>query len=224
MFEAEIEMERRSSVLPLILMMCLAGAILGLVAYIVLQVRQRTPLSAEQASPVVAAALQTTAPAVIHFHTGRVKPSNDDKPEDPNYRLLEKAGLVKVAKAAKGSALVSLTPAGERMLAAIPGSKKTEETDGTLLYQIPLANRQFVSIASVEMTGVNSAAVAYNWKWVPNQLGDVFDAGGPLVKGFNMWERQTLIKTYQADFYHSDSLRSTMFLARTAKEWKIATP
>ena len=224
MFEAEIEMERRSSVLPLILMMCLAGAILGLVAYIVLQVRQRTPLSAEQASPVVAAALQTTAPAVIHFHTGRVKPSNDDKPEDPNYRLLEKAGLVKVAKAAKGSALVSLTPAGERMLAAIPGSKKTEETDGTLLYQIPLANRQFVSIASVEMTGVNSAAVAYNWKWEPNQLGDVFDAGGPLVKGFNMWERQTLIKTYQADFYHSDSLRSTMFLARTAKEWKIATP
>jgi hypothetical protein len=223
-FEAEIEMERRSSVLPLILMMCLAGAILGLVAYIVLQVRQRTPLSAEQASPVVAAALQTTAPAVIHFHTGRVKPSNDDKPEDPNYRLLEKAGLVKVAKAAKGSALVSLTPAGERMLAAIPGSKKTEETDGTLLYQIPLANRQFVSIASVEMTGVNSAAVAYNWKWVPNQLGDVFDAGGPLVKSFNMWERQTLIKTYQADFYHSDSLRSTMFLARTAKEWKIATP
>ena len=224
MFEAEIEMERRSSVLPLILMMCLAGAILGLVAYIVIQVRQRTPLTAEQASPVVAAALQTTAPAVIHFHTGRVKPSNDDKPEDPNYRLLEKAGLVKVAKAAKGSALVSLTPAGERMLAAIPGSKKTEETDGTLLYQIPLANRQFVSIASVEMTGVNSAAVAYNWKWVPNQLGDVFDAGGPLVKGFNMWERQTLIKTYQADFYHSDSLRSTMFLARTAKEWKIATP
>jgi hypothetical protein len=222
-FEAEVEMERRSSILPLLLMMCLAGAILGLVAYIVLQVRQRTPLNAEQASPVVAAALQTTAPTVIHFHTGRVKPSADDKPEDPNYRLLEKAGMVKVAKAGKGSALVSLTPAGERMMAAVPGTKKIEEKDGTFLYQVPVADRQFVSIASVEMSGVNTASVAYNWKWVPNQLGDVFDAGGPLVKSFNMWERQTLINKYQADFYHSDSLRSTMFLARNGREWKIAT-
>jgi len=209
--------------LPLILMMCLAAAILGLVAYIVLQVRQRTPLSAEQASPVVAAALQTTAPTVIHFHTGRVKPSADDTPEDPNYRLLEKAGMVKIAKAGKGLALVSLTPAGERMMATIPGSKKTEETDGTFLYQVPVANRQFVNIVSVEMAEVNTAAVAYNWKWVPNQLGDVFDAGGPLVKSFNMWERQTLIKKYQVDFYHSDSVRSTMYLARNGREWKLAT-
>jgi len=222
-FEAEVEMERRSSFLPLILMMCLAAAILGLVAYIVLQVRQRTPLSAEQASPVVAAALQTTAPTVIHFHTGRVKPSADDTPEDPNYRLLEKAGMVKIAKAGKGLALVSLTPAGERMMATIPGSKKTEETDGTFLYQVPVANRQFVNIVSVEMAEVNTAAVAYNWKWVPNQLGDVFDAGGPLVKSFNMWERQTLIKKYQVDFYHSDSVRSTMYLARNGREWKLAT-
>jgi len=204
-------------------MMCLAAAILGLVAYIVLQVRQRTPLSAEQASPVVAAALQTTAPTVIHFHTGRVKPSADDTPEDPNYRLLEKAGMVKIAKAGKGLALVSLTPAGERMMATIPGSKKTEETDGTFLYQVPVANRQFVNIVSVEMAEVNTAAVAYNWKWVPNQLGDVFDAGGPLVKSFNMWERQTLIKKYQVDFYHSDSVRSTMYLARNGREWKLAT-
>lgn len=224
MFEAEVEMERRSSILPLILMMGLAAAILGLVAYVVLQVRQRTPLSAEQASPIVAAALQTSAPTVIHFHTGRVKPSEGDKPEDPNYRLLEKAGLVKVAKTAKGSALVSLTPSGERMMAVVPGSKKTEEQDGTFLYQVPLADRKFVSIAGVEMTGVNSAAVAYNWKWVPNQLGDVFDAGGPLVKSFNMWERQTLINKYQADFYHGDSSRSTIFLARNGREWKLATP
>jgi hypothetical protein len=204
-------------------MICLAGAIVGLVGYIVLQVRQRTPLNAEQASPVVAAALQTTAPTVIHFHTGRVKASEGDKPEDPNYRLLEKAAIVKVAKAGSGAALVSLTPAGERMLAAIPGSKKSEEKDGTLLYQVPIASRQFVGVAGVEMSGVNNASVAYNWKWVPNQLGDVFDAGGPLVKSFNMWERQTLINKYQAAFYHSDSLRSTMFLARTGKEWKIAT-
>lgn len=58
MFEAEVEMERRSSFLPLVLMMCLVVAIAGLAVYIVLQVRERTPLRAEQASPVVAATLQ----------------------------------------------------------------------------------------------------------------------------------------------------------------------
>lgn len=221
MFEAEVEMERRSSFLPLVLMLCLIVAIAGLAVYVVLQAGERTPLHAELAGPVVAATLQKAPPAIIHFHTGHVKPSTGDKPEDPNYRLLEKAGLVKVAKAEHGSALVSLTPAGERLLTELPGVKKSEETDGTFLYQAPLAQRQFVSVASVEMSGVNNAIVAYNWKWAPNQLGDVFDAGGPLVKSFNMWERQTLISKYNADFYHGDSTRSTLILSRNGREWKI---
>jgi len=221
MFEAEVEMEKRSSFLPLVLMMCLVAAIAGLGVYIVLQFRERTPLTAEQASPLVTATLQKAAPASIRFHTGHVKPSGDDKPGDPNYRLLEKAGIVKLAKAEHGSTLVSLTPAGERMLTELQGVKKSQETDGTVLYQAPLAERQFVSVASVEMSGVNNAIVAYNWKWVPNQLGDVFDAGGLLVKGFNMWERQTLINKYNADFYHGDPTRSTLVLARNGKEWKI---
>jgi len=221
MFEAEVEMERRSSFLPLVLMMCLVVAIAGLAVYIVLQVRERTPLSAEQASPVVAATLQKAAPATIHFHTGRVKPSGNDKPADPNYRLLEKAGIVKMAKAEHGATLVSLTPAGERLLAGLPGFKKSEEADGTVLVEAPLAQRQFVSVAGVEMSGVNNAVVAYNWRWIPNQLGDVFDAGGSLVKSFNLWERQTLINKYNADFYHGDPTRSTLVLARNGKEWKI---
>jgi len=222
MFEAEVEMERRSSFLPLVLMMCLVVAIAGLAVYIVLQVRERTPLSAEQASPVVAATLQKAAPATIHFHTGRVKPSGNDKPADPNYRLLEKAGIVKMAKAEHGATLVSLTPAGERLLAGLPGFKKSEEADGTVLVEAPLAQRQFVSVAGVEMSGVNNAVVAYNWRWIPNQLGDVFDAGGSLVKSFNLWERQTLINKYNANFYHGDSTRSTMVLARSGHDWKIA--
>lgn len=222
MFEAEVEMEKRSSFLPLVLMMCLVAAIAGLAVYIVLQVRERTPLSAEQASPIVQATLQKTSPATIHFHTGHVKPSTDDKPADPNYRLLEKAGIVKMAKAEHGSTLVSLTPAGERLLTGLPGFKKSEEADGTFLYQAPLAQRQFVSVANVEMSGDNNAIVAYTWKWVPNQLGDVFDAGGSLVKSFNLWERQTLINKYNADFYHGDPTRSTIILARNGREWKIA--
>ncbi len=74
MFEAEVEMERRSSVLPLLLMMCLVAAIVGLAGYVILQARGKT-LSAQQASGIVAAALQQRGPAVIHFRTGLVKPS-----------------------------------------------------------------------------------------------------------------------------------------------------
>jgi len=93
--------------------------------------------------------------------------------------LLEKAGIVKLGKLAQGKVQVSITPAGERLLAGLPDFKTTKEDDGTILYQASLARRQFVGIAGVTMMGVNSATVDYNWKWVPNQLGDVFDAGGP---------------------------------------------
>ena len=223
MFEAEVEMERRSSFLPLVLMMCLVTAIVGLATYVLLQVRERTPLSAEQASGIVAATLQGPGPAIIHFRTGLVKPSADEKPGDPNYRLLEKAGIVKLAKASQGSVVVSITPGGERLMTGLPRFKKSKETDGTFLYQAPLAQRQFVSIAGVNMNGVNTAIVEYNWRWVPNQLGDVFDAGGPMVKSFNMWERQTLINKYEADFYHGNPTRSTLALVRSGKEWKIST-
>jgi len=222
MFEAEVEMERRSSFLPLVLMMCLAAAIVGLAAYVLLQVRERTPLSAQQASGVVAATLQGPGPAVIHFRTGLVKPSIDVKPDDPNYRLLEKAGIVKSVKAPRGSVLVSITPVGERLMTGLPGFAKSKEADGTFSYQAPLAQRQFVSIAGVNMNGGNNAIVEYNWKWVPNQLGDVFDAGGPLVKSFNRWERQTLINKYEADFYHGNPTKSTIALVRNGREWKIS--
>ena len=223
MFEAEVAMEKRSSFAPLILMLCLVGAIVGLAGYVILQVRDKTPLTAEQASGIVAAALQGRGPAIIHFHKGLVKPSADDKPEDPNYRLLEKAKIVKLGKAAKGSVMVSITPEGERLMTGLPGFKKSKEEDGTFLYQAPLAQRQFVSIAGVTMVSANSATVDYNWKWVPNQLGDVFDAGGPMVKSFNTWERQTLINKYAAAFYHGEPTRSTLALARNGKEWKFST-
>jgi len=222
MFEAEVEMERRSSFLPLVLMMCLVTAIVGLAAYVLLQVRERTPLSTQQASGIVAATLQGPGSAIIHFRTGLVKPNTDLKPGDPNYRLLEKAGIVKLAKAPRGSVLISITPEGERLMTGLPGFTKSKEADGTFSYQAPLAQRQFVSIAGVNMNGGNNAIVEYNWKWVPNQLGDVFDAGGPLVKGFNLWERQTLINKYEVDFYHGNPTKSTIALVRNGREWKIS--
>jgi len=221
MFEAEVEMERRSSFLPLLLMMCLIAAILGLATYVVFQVRGRANLRAEQANGIVAAALEGPGPAVTHFRTGLVKSNGDEKPGDPNYRLLEKAGLVTVVRAPRG-ALVSLTPKGESLIGAIAGVQETKEADGAITYRVPLAQRQLVKIAGITASGVNNVAVEYTWRWTPNALGAVFDASGPLVKSFNLWDRQTLINKYEADFYRGEPTRSTLLLARNGREWKIS--
>jgi hypothetical protein len=223
MFEAEVEMERRSSFLPMLLLLCLVAAIAGMVTYVVFQVKAKTPLSAQEANGIVAAALQGPGPAIIHFRSGLVVSSVAEKPGDPNYRLLEKAGIVKLAKAPRGAELISVTPGGERLVTAIPGFKKWKEPDGTFTYQVPLAQRQLVNVTAVNMIGVNNATVEYTWKWVPNQMGDLFDAGAPLVKGFNLWDRQTLINKYEADFYHGNPAKSTLALARTDRGWNIST-
>jgi len=222
MFEAEVEMERRSSFLPMLLMVCLVAAILGMVTYVAFQVRTRTPLNAQEATRVVETVLQGPGAAVLHFRSGLVVSSVAEKPGDPNYRLLEKVGIVKLAKAPHGAELISVTPAGERLVSAIPGFKKWKEADGTFTYQVPLAQRQLVSIADIKMTAVNNATVQYTWKWVPNQMGDLFDAGGPTVKSFNLWDRQTLINKYEADFYHGSPSKSTLTLARADQGWKIS--
>lgn len=221
-FEAEVKMEKQSSVLPLLLLLSLMAAVLGVVAYVVLEIRARQPLSTKEAGSVVESILKAQGPAVIHFHGGLVMPSVDEKPRDPHYRLLEKAGVVRTAKAAGGGTMVTLTPAGER-LASIPGFKKWKNADRTTSYAIPLAERQLVEISSITMTGVNDAAVQYTWKWVPNQLGDDLDAAGKLVKSFNTWDRATLIEKYGADFYHGDPTRASVNLVRTDKGWKVAT-
>jgi len=221
-FEAEVKMEKQSSVLPLLLLLSLMAAVLGVVAYVVLEIRARQPLSTKEAGSVVESILKAQGPAVIHFHGGLVMPSVDEKPRDPHYRLLEKAGVVKTAKAAGGGSMVTLTPVGER-LASIPGFKKWKNADRTTSYAIPLAERQLVEISSITMTGVNDAAVQYTWKWVPNQLGDDLDAAGKLVKSFNTWDRATLIEKYGADFYHGDPTRASVNLVRTDKGWKVAT-
>jgi hypothetical protein len=222
MFEAEVEMERRSSFLPLLLMMCLVAAILGLASYIFLQVQARAPLTAEQANAIVAASFQGSTPVLIHFHTGLVKPDADEKPSDPNYRLLEKAGILRLAKAPQGKVAVSLTPKGESLLTTLPGYKKSKEANGTYLYRAPLAQRQLLSVAGTTVTGVNDVLVEYNWKWVSTPLGDIFDASGPLVKSFNTWDRQTLINKYEVDFYHADSTKSQLTLVRDGRDWKVS--
>lgn len=223
MFEEEVRLEKQSSILPLLLLLSLMAAVLGVVAYVVLEIRARQPLTAKEASGVVERVLKAQAPAVAHFHGGLVMPSVDEKPRDPHYRLLEKAGVVKTGKAAGGGTMVKVTPTGERLASSIPGFKKWKNADGTISYAIPLAERQLVAISKVTMNGVNNAVVEYTWKWIPNQLGDDFDAAGNMVKAFNTWDRATLIEKYGADFYHGDPTRAGVNLVRTDKGWKVAT-
>ena len=52
-------------------------------------------------------------------------------------------------------------------------------------------------------------------------MGDLFDAGGSLVKSFDLWDRQTLIDRYEADFHHGNPTKSTLAFARTDRGWKI---
>ena len=222
-FEAEVKMEKQSSILPLLLLLSLMAAVLGVVAYVVLEIRARQPLSTKEATTVVQSILQAQGPAITHFHAGLVMPSVDEKPRDPHYRLLEKLGMVKTSKAAGGGTMVTVTPAGERLLSSIPDVKKWKNADATTSYAIPLATRQLVDISKVTMNGVNHAQVDYTWKWVPNQLGDDFDAAASLIKGFNTWDRATLIDKYGADFYHGEPSRANVSLMRTDKGWQIAT-
>jgi hypothetical protein len=221
MFEAEIEMEKRSSFLPLVLLVCLIAGILGVVTYVAVQVKQKTPLSAQTATPVVAATLAAFGPATLDFRTGLVKPSEDIAPGNPRDRLLEKAGIVKLVPAPRGSFVISLTPAGERLLTEVPGLTKQKEPDGTLSYHVALARRELLSVTGVTMNGINGATVEYAWKWVPTRLGDVFDAGSPVVKSFNTWDRQALIDKYGVRFYNASPMTSTIAFARTDQGWKV---
>jgi hypothetical protein len=213
MFEQEVEMEtRQSSVVPLLLIVALIVTMVGVAVYYLLQSKQ--VLTNDQASPVIAASLKATGPVTIHFETGLVKASIDEKPHDPNYRLLEKAGLIKIGKDQGWKTPVALTPKGKCLLESIAGVNKSKDKDGSDIYAVPLAERRLAEISKINTTGTGRATVEFTWKWETNQLGDLFDAGGPMVKSFNTWDRATLIDKYGAHFYHAEPTKAALAFAR----------
>ena len=219
MFEEELELEKKeSSLVPMLLIFCLVAAIVGTVAYFVMQARQK--LVPEQAAVVMQKLLDAQGPAVTHFHAGLVKPSVDERPEDPHYTILTKAGVVNIAKAKNGAANITLTPEGEKELASFPELKKVEEKDGTTSYTVPLAERALVKIDSVTMQTPTVAKVEYEWNWKTNKIGDYFDASSDLIKGFKVWDRQKLIDKYGADFYHGDNKKAVITLVRDGDNWR----
>lgn len=224
MFEQEIEMEKReSSVVPLLLIVTMIVVFVGVAGYYVWQNKQ--VLSNADAGNVIVAALKAQGPAVVQFHTGMVKASINEKPQDPHYRLLEKAGILKMAKTNAASRVfpIAMTPQGEKLLADIPDVQNVKEKDGTNLYVLPLAQRRLVEISKVTMVNPERARVDYLWKWEPNKIGTFFEASGSVVKSFNTWERATLIEKYGANYYHGDPTKVSVVLTKNAnKTWQIA--
>jgi len=171
-------------------------------------------LSNADAGNAISTVLREQGPATVRFHVGMLKPSVVDKPEDPHYRLLEKAGIVKLGKSNDRVFPVALTSDGEKLLAQIPDVSKSKEKDGTDVYVVPLAERRLIEVSKVTMNSPTRATVVYSWKWEPNKLGNLFDASGSLVKSFNTWDRATLIDKYGANFYHADPTKVQMVLSK----------
>jgi len=226
MFEQEMELEKQeSSVVPLLLISALILTIVGVAGYYLIQNRKVVTL--QEATQVAASALKDQGPATLRFHTGLVKSSVNDNPTAPHYRLLEKAGLVRLGKVqgAYGTITpVALTPGGQELLKRIDGVQHLTEKDGTELYVVPVAERRLLSVSNIKMLSPTSATINITWDWKTNPLGELLDAGGSMVKSFNTWDRATLIQKYGANFYHAAPTQVTLALAKSdSGVWQIAT-
>ena len=222
MFEQELEMEKKnSSIVPLLLIVTLIVAVVGIALYYVIQSRQ--VLSAAEATPVLTAILENQPPAALRFETGVIRGS--DNPHDPHYRLLEKAGYLTIGKDNKKdwTTPIALTDQGKTFLSEIAGVKKVDEGDGKTMYTVPVSQRKLVEVNKITMQSGTRAIVEYSWKWETNKAGDLLDASGPEVKAFNTWERTTLIDKYGANFYHAAPTKVAIALVKVEKGWQPAT-
>lgn len=223
MFEDELALEKASGrgFGPLLIIFALVAIFAVGIGWVVYQTKRT--LKPEEAAQTINEVLKSKGPAVVHFHSGHVVPSIDEKPDGPQYRLLEKAGLIKLNKTKTMAVDVVLTPEGEQTVAAFPEFEKETEKDGTIAYTLPLAERKFVSVDKITKISPTKYQVEYSWKWEPNKMGDVFDAQGTLVKQFNTWDRSQLIDKHGADFYRAGAKKVTVMIVQGDNGWKIAT-
>jgi|SRR5208283_547464 len=223
LFAAEIEMESKSSsFLPLLLV---AGLVLVVGAVIFYFVKgARDVLTLPVATTSINQILNAQGPATVRFTTGAVTSSVNEKPMDPHYKLLAKIGIITTKPKGYNSLFVTMTDSGEKLLSTISGVQKATNPDKTVTYLVPLAERKLVAVNNVTMIRPHLAKVEYTWKWVPNRLGNEFDASGSLVKSFSSWDRTTLIKTYGSDFYGAGPTKASIVLMETNDgTWKPYT-
>jgi hypothetical protein len=147
-----------------------------------------------------------------------------ERPHGPNYRLLEKAGLLNIGKDKGRATPVTLTAEGRKLMADLPGVGKSKDAkDGTDIYVVPVAERVLSGTPQITTMGMGRAKAEFTWAWAPNQVGEMLDASGALVKSFNTWDRGTLIDKFNVKFYHGDPTKATLYFARGDKGWQIAT-
>jgi hypothetical protein len=210
LFAAEIEMEKKSSGFwPAFLILALVAVVGGTIYYFYRDATRM--LSKSDATVAVNNILKQQAPSTIRFTTGKITSTTNDKPADPHYKLLAKAGIINT-RPMPGGIFAEVTPAGQKMFELIGGVQKTENKDHTVTYRVPLAQRKLVSIDNIEMIHPEVAQVTYSWQWEPNRLGKQFDASGDLVKSFSTWDRTTLITSYGVDFFGKAPTKVTVKL------------
>ena len=200
MFEDEIKMEEKSSnIIPLLMAIGLAIAIIGGIGYFILE-SNRT-LTQEQATQIVNDILKSQGQAKVHFHAGgRIEASMDEKPFDPHYKLLEKLGVVKLGKPTYKGLEVTITPEGMAELQKC-GAELDKNADGTDAVTVPLATRKLIAVNKIDMPRPGMARVDYTWNWIPTKLGEDFDANSKVMATLPVWDRTVLIQKYGADFY-----------------------
>ena len=222
MFEQEMELEKhQSSALPLLLIVGIIVALVGIAGYFLIQ--SRRSLAPAEASQVVTNILNAQDPPAVSFHVGMIPDGYEENAKDPRYRLLEKAGVITIGKATKDKTPVGLTAKGEDLIKQIPGVKQKKDNEGNEGYTIPLAERKLISVSNVKMNGPDRASISYTWKWAPNALGNEFDASAGKLAGFTTWERVALIDKHGARFFQETPPPITVNVVDTKKGWQVAT-
>jgi hypothetical protein len=220
LFAAEVEMEKKSSSFgPLLMVLVLVGVVGGTIFYFFKTSRE--VLSQPAATVAVENILKAQGNGQLTFSVGTIVSSVNEKPNDPHYKLLAKAGILDVKQKSYNTIIANVTPAGQKVLSEISGVEKGKNADGNTTYQVPLATRKLVSIDKITMMKPHLARVDYTWKWEANRLGKDFDAGADLVHQFNTWDRGTLIKSYGVDFYSAAPAKVSVVLVESKDgSWK----
>ena len=220
LFAAEVEMEKKSSNFgPLVMIFALVLVVGGTIFYFFKTSRE--VLTVPVATNSINEILKSEGGGTIHFSTGTIVSSVNEKPMDPHYKLLAKAGILTIKPKSWNSIYSNMTPAGEKLLGEIKGVDKGKSSDGNTTYVVPLAVRKLVAIDKVTMIKLHLARVDYTWKWDANRLGKELDASSDIVHSFNTWDRGTLIKDYGVDFYSAAPSKASVVLAETKDgTWK----
>jgi len=222
MFEQEMELEKhQSSALPLLLIVGIIVALVGIAGYFLIQ--SRKSLAPAEASQVVTNILNAQEPPAVSFHSGLIRDGYEENAKDPRYRLLERAGVITIGKSKKDKTPVSLTAKGEDLIKQIAGVKQKNDDEGNPGYTIPLATRKMISVTDVKMNRPDHALITYTWKWEPNALGEEFDASSGKLAGFNTWERVTLIDKHGARFYKEAPATVTVNVVNARNGWQVTT-